>query len=129
MPKYVICSLQDLPEGRHLVREVADRLSVGVDHLDGKIVAFRNHCPHAGAPVCEGTLGSAIVSTGDFERHVAHEGRILRCPWHAWEFLLPEGVSLTTPTYRLPRVRVVVEGGNVMVELNAVASGQAQSAA
>ncbi len=126
MSKYAVCDVQELPEGSHILRMVADRVSVGIYHLDGRIVAFRNYCPHAGAPVCEGLLGSAILSTDGFERHLAYEGRILRCPWHAWEFLLPEGVTLTNPPYRLMSLPTVIEEGKVMVELDAVAGTNTQ---
>ena len=117
MNRHAICNVEDLPEGTHLVHQITERMSVGVYHIDGRFVAFRNHCPHAGAPVCEGTVSGAIVCGENFERHLAHEGKILRCPWHAWEFLLPEGVTLTKPVYRLVSHPVVVEDGKVFVEL------------
>ena len=117
MSKHAICNVEDLPEGSHLVRQITDRMSVGVYHIDGRIVAFRNHCPHMGAPVCEGTLSGAILCDGNFQRYLAHEGKILKCPWHAWEFLLPEGVTLTKPAYRLASHPVVIEDGTVFVEL------------
>ncbi len=66
-----------------------------------RLVAYRNRCPHAGVPVCEGTLGGAIVAAGDFGRALVHEGRVLKCPWHACELLLPEEVTLTEPVFRL----------------------------
>lgn len=117
MNKHAVCNVEDLPEGGHLVRQITERMSVGVYNVDGRIVAFRNHCPHNGAPVCEGTLSGAILSDGNFERHLAHEGKILKCPWHAWEFLLPEGVTLTKPAYRLVSHPVVIEEGKVFVQL------------
>ena len=99
------------------MRQITDRMSVGVFRIDGRVVAFRNHCPHNGAPVCEGTLSGTVLCDGEFDRHLAHEGRILRCPRHAWEFLLPEGVTLTQPAYRLLSHPVVIEDGEVFVEL------------
>ena len=113
--QYPVCTLAELPEGSHVVRQLTERLSVGVYHVDGQIVAFRNHCPHNGAPVCEGTVGSAIVSDDNFQRCLKYEGRILRCPWHAWEFLLPEGETLTKPVFRLLRHPVVIEAGQIFV--------------
>lgn len=117
MTKHVICDAQELLVGGRVVATVADRLSVGVFNVGGQLVAFRNECPHAGAPVCTGTLGSAIISDGLYERHLAHEGCILRCPWHAWEFKLPEGITLTQPTYRLKTYPVTVEEGQVVVDV------------
>ena len=83
------------PGGRKLV--TVGKITLGIFNVGGEFFAYRNICPHAGAPVCEGRMGSAIVCDGNFERRLAHEGKILRCPWHAWEFLLPEGVTLTKP--------------------------------
>ena len=117
MTRHRICNIDQLPEGSRALRQITDRMSVGVFHIDGRVVAFRNHCPHNGAPVCEGTLSGTVLCNGEFERHLAHEGRILRCPWHAWEFLLPEGVTLTQPPYRLLSHPVVIEDGEVFVEL------------
>ncbi len=117
MTRHVICDLQELPVGGRVVATVADRLSVGVFNIRGQIVAFRNECPHAGAPVCTGTLGGAIISDDLYERRLDHEGCILKCPWHAWEFKLPEGVTLTQPAYRLRAYPVMVEEGKVVVDV------------
>lgn len=117
MTRHIVCEVDDLPAGHRKVVTVADRLSIGVFNVAGQLVAFRNECPHAGAPVCVGTLGGAVVSDGIYDRELRHEGCILRCPWHAWEFLLPEGVTLTQPTYRLKSFPVLVEDGQVVVDI------------
>jgi nitrite reductase (NADH) small subunit len=113
----VVCGVEELPEGTHIIAEVGARLSIGVYNIQGRFVAVRNYCPHAGAPVCEGVLTGAIVSDGVYERHVAHVGQILKCPWHAWEFKLPEGTTITEPAYRLKTYPVTVEAGKVIVDL------------
>ncbi len=112
---YVVCDVDALAEGGRIITRLGGQISVGVFKIDGQVVAFRNYCPHAGAPACEGTLGGAVVSDGGHERHLAHDGRILKCPWHAWEFLLPEGVTITRPEYRLMRLPVAIEDGKVVV--------------
>jgi nitrite reductase/ring-hydroxylating ferredoxin subunit len=116
MTRHAICDLADLPVGGRVIAQLDPRISVGVFNVGGQIVAFRNECPHAGAPVCVGTLGAAVASSGFGERHLEHEGCILKCPWHAWEFKLPEGVTLTQPAFRLRAYPVVVEDGRVFVE-------------
>ncbi len=115
--KHVICAVDDVHEGTPVIAQLRDRISVGVYRIEGAYYAYRNHCPHAGAPVCMGVLGGAIVATGGFGRALMHEGRVLKCPWHAWEFLLPEGVTLTDPPLRLTRFPVAIEDGQVVVEL------------
>ncbi len=116
MSRQPVCDLSDLPLGGRVIAAIEGDVSVGVFNIGGEIVAFRNECPHAGAPVCVGTLGAAVVSSGFGERHLEHEGRILKCPWHAWEFKLPEGITLTQPAYRLRRYAVVIEDGKVFLE-------------
>ena len=116
MSRQPVCDLSDLPLGGRVIAAIEGDVSVGVFNIGGEIVAFRNECPHAGAPICVGTLGAAVVSSGFGERHLEHEGCILKCPWHAWEFKLPEGVTLTQPTFRLRRYPVVVENGKVFLE-------------
>jgi nitrite reductase/ring-hydroxylating ferredoxin subunit len=117
MTRHAICELSDLPMGGRVIATVGENISVGVFNIGGQVVAFRNECPHAGAPVCVGTLGPAVVSSGFGERHLEHDGCILKCPWHAWEFKLPEGVTLTQPPFRLRPFPVVVEDGRVFVEI------------
>lgn len=110
----VACDASDLPPGARLIVQLG-RVSVGLFNIAGEIVAVRNLCPHAGAPVCEGLLTNAIVSDRPFERHIAFEGQILKCPWHGWEFKLPEGVTLTEPHERLRVYPVTIEHGKVLV--------------
>lgn len=123
MARHAICAVSELPLGGRVIATVEEAgpassgpISVGVFNVGGEIVAYRNECPHAGAPVCVGTLGDAVISSGIGERHLEHEGCILKCPWHAWEFKLPEGITLTQPIFRLRRFPVVVEDGRVFIE-------------
>jgi len=105
MARQAVCEVADLPVGARVIAGLGENgtIIVGVFNVNGEIVAFRNECPHAGAPVCVGTLGDAVVSAGFGERHLEHQGCILKCPWHACEFKLPEGITLTQPAFRLRR--------------------------
>ncbi len=108
------CDVSDIPPGGRLIVQLG-RLSVGLFNIGGEILAVRNLCPHAGAPICEGAITGAIVSDAPFERHMAYDGQILKCPWHGWEFKLPEGVTLTEPHERLRLYPVTVADGKVLV--------------
>ena len=55
--------------GRYGVRQVAVVLQ------EGKLFAFKNTCPHAGAPLSGGTLSAGCIT----------------CPRHAWRFHLDDG--------------------------------------
>jgi nitrite reductase/ring-hydroxylating ferredoxin subunit len=117
MAWHEVFDIDELAEGTRRIIQIEGRISIGVFNVGGILVAFRNRCPHAGAPVCEGTLSGAIVSDQPFQRHLDHEGRILKCPWHALEFQLPEGVTLTQPAFRLIQHPVSLDGAKVMVEV------------
>lgn len=115
MTERVVCAARDLPPGSHAVVSV-DRIEVVVYNVGGELVAIRNRCPHAGAPMCEGLLTGTVVSDGPRQRRWAHDGQVLRCPWHGWEFLLPEGRSLVDPPYFLSVYDVRVVDGDVVVD-------------
>ncbi len=115
---HIACDLADVPVGSRVVKQLG-RVSVGIFNIQGQILAIRNLCPHAGAPVCEGPICGAVVSDGSYERHLAYDGQILKCPWHGWEFKLPEGVTLTEPHERLRMYPVRVENGKVIVQTEA----------
>jgi nitrite reductase/ring-hydroxylating ferredoxin subunit len=112
-----VCRVEDLPEGERVIVDTGVKLGIGVYNIHGKYVAVRNVCPHAGAPLCLGMLGGAPVSDTPNERTWAYDGEILKCPWHGWEFKLPEGVTLTDPPIKVKTFPVVIEDGMVVVDL------------
>ena len=69
-------------------------ISIGVFRVGGEFYALRNQCPHQGAPLCLGKLHTthAPAAVGEFQP--ALPGRVLRCPWHGWEFDIVTGKGL-----------------------------------
>ena len=61
---------------------------------DGRWFAARNLCPHRGAPLCMGRVGSTMLPSAPGELIFGMEGEVVRCPWHALEFSLLTGESL-----------------------------------
>ncbi|HEY1792180.1 MAG TPA: Rieske (2Fe-2S) protein [Opitutaceae bacterium] len=92
------------PGGRKLVK--AGGIEIGLFNAGGEIRAYRNVCPHAGAPVCLGRVGGTSLPSDVYEYKYGMEGCILRCPWHGWEFDLQTGQHLVDPDTRLKEVRV-----------------------
>jgi nitrite reductase (NADH) small subunit len=92
------------PGGRKIV--TIGRLQVGVFNVAGEIKAYRNACPHAGAPVCVGRISGTSQPSRVYEYIYGSEGCILRCPWHGWEFDLRTGEHLVDPETRLKAVPV-----------------------
>jgi nitrite reductase (NADH) small subunit len=68
-------------------------------NVSGHIYAISGVCPHLGAPLAYGNLA----------------GRMLACPWHAWEFDCSTGEYDRNPLLRLDRFEVKVEDGWVLV--------------
>jgi 3-phenylpropionate/trans-cinnamate dioxygenase ferredoxin subunit len=96
MAKHVVAPVAGIPPGTRKLVEVAGR-SIGVFNVGGRFYAIRNRCPHQGAALCTGTLGSAVSSERPGEYAMSREGEILRCPWHGWEFDVATGQSWFDP--------------------------------
>jgi nitrite reductase (NADH) small subunit len=110
------CAVWDIPRGS-VKRVIIAGVELGLYHTSGKIVAYRNVCPHAGAPVCSGKLTGTTLPTEVYSYAWGRSGEILRCPWHGWEFDLVTGAHLADPQTRLRSYVVVVIENDVFVEL------------
>jgi len=109
MTAHIVGRASEIAPGDRKIVDVAGR-SIGVFNIEGTFYALRNVCPHQGAPLCLGSVkGTAEVSRAG-EYVWGREGRILRCPWHGWEFDLTTGESVFNPhRTRVRRYRVTVE--------------------
>ena len=113
MPKpHRVCRLSDLPAGERKIVELAGK-SIGVFNLDGKLHAIRNVCPHQLAPLCEGRVSGTTLPSRPNEFNYGCEGRIIRCPWHGWEFDITTGQSVFNPhKVRVKSYEVTVASGD-----------------
>ncbi len=110
-----IGSYDDLERAGRLVARVGGReVGAVLDRTAGEPVGIRNRCPHHGAPLCLGTIRGRIGGTPG--RYELEETRVLRCPWHGWEFDLETGVCLDEPTLRAAVYPAKVVSGRVLVE-------------
>ncbi len=102
--------------------------AIGVVRTTDGFYAVLNRCPHMGAPVCVGTdLTTSTVASRPFEYRLAHEDRVVRCPWHRWEFRVDTGESIgNTTKARLLRFPVIVEGAEVFVQYRAARGAAAR---
>jgi nitrite reductase (NADH) small subunit len=91
---------------------------VGVVSVGDRFFAVRDRCPHMGAPMCAGTVGGTFVASAPHELLYGSHDRVIRCPWHGWEFDLESGRSLLEPErFGLKTYRVTVEDGVVVVHV------------
>lgn len=113
MSRHAVIESDQLAEGERY-RASVDGRDIVVFRVGGKVRAFRNRCPHAGAPVCLGR----IVTTTDVSapgEYVMREQPVLRCPWHGWEFDLETGEHLVATGKRLKVFETEEELGWVYV--------------
>lgn len=84
-------------------------------NIDGRFYALTNACVHQGARVCLGKVSGTALPSRVYEFKYGHEGRILRCPWHGWEYDVTTGESLFDPATRVVTYPVIVRDGAVYV--------------
>ena len=101
MAEYVrVAGTADIPPGNGQVAEVNGH-TLAIFNVDGTFYAIDNTCVHRGGPLGEGEL----------------EGDVVTCPWHAWQFNVKTGVSVTTPSASVKTYPVKVEGVDIKVLL------------
>lgn len=116
MTRVRVCPVADLPVGSHVVMDVGPK-GVGVFNVGGTLVALRNQCPHAGAPLCKGDVTGTTESSAPYAVEWVRDGEILRCPWHRWEFDILAAATITDPVVRVQRYDVAVEDGVIYVDV------------
>lgn len=89
---------------------------VGVISVGDSFYAISDRCPHMGASMCAGSLGGTFVAARPHELVYGLDQRVIRCPWHGWEFDLETGRSLLEPRrVGLRTYRVTEENGEVVL--------------
>jgi nitrite reductase (NADH) small subunit len=106
----------ELRAAGRLVARVAGR-EVGVvwDPERETAHGVRNRCPHSGAPLCFGRIREREAGTPG--QYALAGRRVLRCPWHGWEFDLESGRCLDDAALRVRVYPVEIADGVVRVEL------------
>lgn len=100
MPTFVkACATSDVAPGTGKQVSVEGK-EIAVFNIDGTFRAIDNECPHRGGPLAEGDV----------------EGCLVTCPWHAWQFDVSTGESVTDDM-RVATYEVKVEGDAVLVAI------------
>ena len=111
--RHVVGKASELLPGTRKIVEVKGR-SIGVFNLEGAYYALRNSCPHQGGPICQGTLTGTMLPSEPGEYVYGMENRVLRCPWHCWEFDITTGKMIFVPDpLRVRTYEVGVESPSV----------------
>jgi 3-phenylpropionate/trans-cinnamate dioxygenase ferredoxin subunit len=102
------------PGGRRSV--ILGKREVMVFNVDGKLYAIFNRCPHQQASMDCGLVGGTTYATGPHSFEFGLEGRIVRCPWHHYEFDLENGRCLADPDrFRMATYQVGEEGDEIRI--------------
>lgn len=97
----------------------AGKRSIGVVRRgDGTVNAVRNWCPHKGAEVCKTKLSGTTLPGPPGTLAWGHEGQIVRCPWHGFEFDIRTGKRpYSDSTMRLRVYPARIANGEILVDL------------
>ena len=117
MATHVIARVEDIPPGGRKIVRLEGR-EVGVFNLEGEFYALKNSCPHQAARVCLGRVVGTTLPSDVYEFRYGQEGRILRCPWHSWEYDITTGQSVFDPKVRVVSYPVEVNDGNLAVTIS-----------
>ncbi|MBH05795.1 MAG: hypothetical protein CMJ20_05690 [Phycisphaeraceae bacterium] len=113
--KIAALDLDQIPDGTMQAVRVGRRnlLMVRQGH---QVYALRNICAHQGARISDGVL-TCTRRGGHVGEYVEEKaGRIIRCPWHNWEYDAVDGSALHDPKHtRVASYQTVVEDGKVWV--------------
>lgn len=96
MSKHVVATVAEIPPGERKLVTVRGR-PIAIFNLDGAFYGLLNRCPHQGGPMCEGVITGLVEASTPGEYRYTHQGEILRCPWHGWEFDIRTGQSRCEP--------------------------------
>lgn len=100
MHKHFVATKSEIPEATCKIVKVRNA-EFGIYNIKGKFYAWKNACPHFGAPVCKGRVTGTRLPSKVYEYKLGREGEIVRCPWHGWEFDLITGEHLVDPNTKL----------------------------
>lgn len=89
-------SVEDLRRERCRVVEV-DGQRIGIISVGTEFFGVRDRCPHRGAEMSQGTVSGTLLASAPQNFVYGRHDRVIRCPWHGWEFDLETGRSLLEP--------------------------------
>lgn len=115
MAQYYVANVEDIPHGKSQLVTV-DGKEVALFNDNGVFYAILNVCPHARGPLVagriEGFADAPTANTLDYD----HNRRVLRCPWHHWEFDLESGKAVCNIRHRIVKFPVMIEDGKIIID-------------
>ena len=100
MAEYVVGKVDEFTSGKAVAVQ-AGRRTIAVFRVGDDFFAISNVCPHKGASLCDG--------------EVLVEERLVRCPWHHWNWQLDDGKLESDPRQSVRVYEVAVDGDEVIL--------------
>lgn len=95
-----LAHVRDLPEGKSMVVQGPEGLSVALFNLGGQVFALENRCPHMDGPLGEGDVENGIVT----------------CPWHGWQFDITDGACQNMPGEDATKLSIEIVDGYIYLK-------------
>jgi NAD(P)H-dependent nitrite reductase small subunit len=100
MAEYVVGKVDEFVSGKAVAVQ-AGRRAIAVFRVGNDFFAISNVCPHKGASLCDG--------------EVLIQERVVRCPWHHWNWQLDDGKLESDPRQSVRVYEVAVDGDEVIL--------------
>ena len=111
-----VIQANEIAEGKQKIVEVGGK-EVGLFYEGGAYYAVLNFCPHAGAPVCRGWVEGTVTADASGCLDYNADRKVLRCPWHHWEFELATGKAVAPIKQKIRTYPVEVRDGWLYVDV------------
>jgi nitrite reductase (NADH) small subunit len=110
-----ICAVDDLEIDKIRTIELDGR-EVCLVRTRAGVFAFAAACPHQGGPMCHGLIKGTMDPSERNEYVFGHDGEVVTCPWHGYEFDMRSGASVGGAIRaRLGAYQAEVRDGQVFV--------------
>jgi nitrite reductase (NADH) small subunit len=100
MAQYVVGKVDEFPSGKAVAVQAGPR-TVAIFRTGNEFFAISNACPHKGASLCDG--------------EILIEEKIVRCPWHHWNWRLDTGRLESDPRQGIRTYEIAVDGDEVIL--------------
>jgi nitrite reductase (NADH) small subunit len=114
--RIVLFPATELSDGQRRTVNI-DSMTIGIFNIAGRFYAIKDVCPHQGAPLCKGTIESTHAPSDVHTFCPAMNNRVLRCPWHGWEFDIHTGQALHDPHIRVATYPIEIDSSGILVLL------------
>jgi Ferredoxin subunits of nitrite reductase and ring-hydroxylating dioxygenases len=116
MAEYVVGQVGEISSGKPKIIDAGGK-EIGVFYEGGAYYGVLNICPHLRAPICQGRVESMLTAPNYGSYKLEQDRKVLRCPWHHWEFELETGKAACGIKQRIKTYAVIVRENTIYLEV------------